>query len=89
LDRAKQAVGYLSKMKHSIIRFRVGEPDLSDLPDVEYEWELSVYDNVKEATPYDAPTPRGDQVITIHYVDANLYHDLLTGRSLPQAYPTY
>jgi hypothetical protein len=82
LDRAKRVVGYLSKMKHAIIRFRVGEPDLSDLPDVEYECELSVYGNVKEATPYDAPTPRGNQVTTIHYVDTNLYHDLLTGRSV-------
>jgi hypothetical protein len=70
-------------MKHAIIRFRVGEPaDLSDLPEVEYDWELSVYGDVKEATPYDAPTPRGDRVTMIHYVDANLYHDLLTGRSV-------
>jgi hypothetical protein len=82
LERAKRVVGYLSKMKHAIIWFRVREPDLSDLPDIEYDWELSVYRSVKEAVPQDAPTPRGNRVTMIHYVDANLYHDLLTGRSV-------
>ena len=32
--------------------------------------------------PKDAPTPLGKPVVTTHYVDANLYHDILTGRSV-------
>ena len=32
--------------------------------------------------PNDAPIPLGKPVITTHYVDANLDHDILTGRSL-------
>ena len=35
-----------------------------------------------EILPHDAPTPLGKPVIMTHYVDANLFHDALTGRSV-------
>ena len=38
-----------------------------------------------EAIPDDAPTALGKPVVMTHYVDANLYHDLLTGRSVTGA----
>jgi hypothetical protein len=82
LDRAKRVVGYLSKMKHAVIRFRVSMPDMSDLHSTEHDWEHSVYGNVTEAMPHNAPPPLGKPVILIHYVDANLLHDMLTGRSV-------
>jgi hypothetical protein len=82
LERAKRVVGYLSKMKHAVIRFRVDMPDLSDLEDIEYDWEHSVYGDVEEALPHNAPEPLGKPVMLIHYVDANLLHDMLTGRSV-------
>jgi hypothetical protein len=46
LDRAKCVCGYLSRMKHAVIRFRVAEPDYSDLPPQEYNWSHSVYGDV-------------------------------------------
>ena len=69
-------------MKHAVIRMRTEEPDLSSLPSVEFDWEKSVYGNVRELVPNDAPTPLGKFVTLIHYVDVNLIHCLLTGRSV-------
>jgi hypothetical protein len=80
LDRAKRVIGYLAKMKHAVIRFRIAEPDYSDLPHFEYDWEKSIYGPVKEDIPTDAPKPLGKYVLLTHYLDANLYHDILTGR---------
>jgi hypothetical protein len=82
LDRAKRVVGYLAKMRHAVIRFRVSEPDYSDLHHFEYDWEKSIYGNVTEDIPTDAPVPLGKYVMLTHYLDANLYHDMLTGRSV-------
>ena len=69
-------------MKHGIIRIRVQEPHLSHVPVLEYDWEKSIYGNVKELIPTDAPKPYGKYVTATHYVDANLMHCLLTGRSV-------
>ena len=82
LDRAKRVCGYLSKMKHAAIRIRTGEPDYSDIPNFEYDWAKSIYGDVKECKPHDAPKPLGKFVTLTHYVDANLMHDLTTGRSV-------
>jgi hypothetical protein len=41
-----------------------------------------VYGEPKEIIPTDAPEPLGNYVTTTHYVDANLMHDLVTGRSV-------
>jgi hypothetical protein len=69
-------------MKHGIIRVRTQEPDYSDLPDLKFDWSRSVYGEPKEILPTDAPSPLGNYVTTTHYVDANLMHDLITGRSV-------
>ena len=82
LDRIKRIYSYLSKMRHAAIRIRVDEPDYSDIPDFEYDWSRSIYGNVKEYKPSDAPKPLGKYVTLTHYVDANLMHDVTTGRSV-------
>ena len=82
LERAKRVVSYLNRMKNGIIRFRTHEPDYSDLPDPKYEWETSVHGDVTEELPADAPSPLGPSVTLTHFVDANLHHDQLTGRSV-------
>jgi len=82
LERAKRIVGYLSKMKHAAIRVRVEEPDYSDLPETQYDWSSSVYGNIKEEVPDNAPKPLGKPVVMTSYVDANLYHDYSTGRAV-------
>ena len=82
LERVKRIFGYLLKMKHAVIRIRTEEPDHSAVPHNEYDWEKTVYGDVKELIPSDAPEPRGRYVLLTHYVDANLMHCLLTGRSV-------
>jgi hypothetical protein len=82
LDRVKPICGYLSKMRHSAIRIRTEGPDYSDIPRTEYDWEFSVYRGAKGAIPKDAPEPLGKPVVTTTYFDANLYHCMLTGKSV-------
>ena len=42
----------------------------------------SVYGNVREEIPKDIPTPLGEPVLLTTFVDANLYHDFITGRAV-------
>jgi hypothetical protein len=69
-------------MKEARIRVLINEPDYSDYQDAEYDWSLSVYGDVKEIIPTDIPEPKGKYVTLSHYFDANLYHDMVTGRSV-------
>ena len=80
LDRGKRIVGYLLFLPDGAIRFRTGEPDLSSLKDQEYDWTRSVYSGACEQIPHDIPKPLGKHGQTTHYVDANLHHDLATGK---------
>ena len=82
LERVKRICGYLSKFRDAFIRIRTEEPDYSDLPNKEYDWSRSVYGNVRERRATDAPEPKGKPVTTTTYKDANLYHDLATGRAV-------
>ena len=82
LERVKRIYGYLSKMKHGILRIRTDKPDFSDIPEKHYEWTNTCYAGVEEILPHDAPRPLGKSVLTSHYVDANLYHDMISGRSV-------
>ena len=82
LDRLKRIYGYLSKMRHAAIRVRTELPDLSDLPNVERDWSQTVYAGAEEEIPKDAPRPLGKPVIHTLYYDANLYHDMLSGKAV-------
>ena len=42
----------------------------------------TIYGNVSEDLPDDAPEPLGKFVVTSHYVDANLMHDMISGKSV-------
>ena len=85
LDRAKKIVGYLLFLPDGTIRFRTGEPDFSSLKDQEYDWTRSVYSGACEQIPHDIPKPLEKHVQTTHYVDANLHHDLATGKAVTAA----
>lgn len=47
-----------------------------------YVWEKSVYGNIREHIPSDIPEPKGKTVYFTTFVDANLMHDVITGRSV-------
>ena len=82
LERLKREYGCLLRFKCGTIRIRPEEPDMSDLPERTYDWEESVYGKVSEVLPADAPEPLGKFAVAISYHDANLYHNVLTGRSV-------
>jgi hypothetical protein len=69
-------------MRHAAIRIRTEEPDYSDILDPQYDWSRTVYGELQEDKPKDAPKPLGKTVTLTHYVDANLMHDVVTGRSV-------
>jgi hypothetical protein len=79
LDRVKRIYGYLAKMRHAAIRVCTDEPDYSDIPDFEHDWSKTVYGELKEIKPDDAPAPLGRFVTSTHYVDATLMHDVISG----------
>ena len=81
IERMKRIYGYLSRTKHYALRFRTAEPNYMHLPDLEYDWSR-IYGGVLEEIPKDAPEPLGKSVTTSTFLDANLLHDLITGRSV-------
>jgi len=84
LECVKRIYGFLRKYKHGAIRVRTGmPPDMEETSsEQEDDWEYSVYGNVTELLPTDAPEPLGKPVQITTFEDANLYHDLLTGRAV-------
>ena len=67
---------------HGSLRFRTHEPDYSNLPHKEYDWQWIVYTGAKQEVPHDIPEPKGKHVTTTAYVDAHLHHDQVTGRAV-------
>ena len=82
MEMIKRVYGYLCDTKHTAIRVRVDEPDYSNFPDQMHDWSLSIYGDVKEYIPDNLPEPLGNPIVLTHYADENLYHDMVTGRSL-------
>ena len=82
LNRAKRIYGYLFNLSDGAIRFRIGELDFSSIPSQDFDWSRTVYSDAKEYIPHDCPEPLGRYVTTTHYVDANLMHDMITGKSV-------
>ena len=54
----------------------VALPDYSSLPEQNFDWMSSVYGENGELIPHDIPKPLGK------IVNANLFHDMITGRSV-------
>ena len=84
LDRLKRLIGYMRKRSNCAIRFRTGIPNWeahSGNDPIQYDWMESVYGCLPEETDPKAPIPKGKPVRTTSFVDANLMHDAVTGRS--------
>ena len=70
---------YISKMRHATIRIRTEEPGFSALYEYSNTRYWSIYGNVKGEIPIDTPKPLEELLTTTHYVDANLFHDIMIG----------
>ena len=81
LNRLKRICGHLKNMKNFKIRFCIHHPDYSDIPEDHQEW-FQVYRDIKENLSHNATKPLEKSVTLTHYVDANLFHDTLTGHSV-------
>ena len=83
MGRLHRLYGYLRQYLDAGIRIRTGIPDHESMFEVKtYEWMDSVYGRGEEDIPQDMPIPRGKPVRTTTFGDANLMHDLTTGRSM-------
>ena len=83
LERLKRIVGFLAAFRDYKIRFCTDEPDFSNVPPIpDHDWKYTPYGNPTEDLPTDAPPPRGKRVIISHYFDANLMHDILSGKAV-------
>jgi len=82
LDHVKRIIGCLSKFKHGVICIGTDEPDYANIPKKEYDWFYTCYVGPPEGIPEDYPTPCSNSVITTTYVDANLFHDMISGQSV-------
>ena len=68
LEILKKIIGYLANFPHGCLRFRLHEPDYSNLPHKEYGWHRTVYAGAKEEFPHDIPEPKRKHVTTNPYV---------------------
>ena len=82
LERLKKIVGYLVNFPRGALRFRLHEPDYSNLPHKKFDWQRAVYVGAKEEIPHDIPEPKGKHVTTTTCVDANLHHDQVNGKAV-------
>ena len=83
LERAKRIYGYISRFKHFDIKFRTEEPEMSHFDNkVNFYWSKSIYGDHSEELPDNAPKPLGKRVTLTHYFDANLMHDVLSGKAV-------
>ena len=84
LEHVKGIVGYLKKFPHAAIHFCTGIPNQETIygeDPVAHNWMHSVYGTTTEEIPHYAPKPKGKIGQTTTFVDANLMHEQITGRS--------
>ena len=84
MDRVHRIYGYLRKHPDAAIRFRVGIPDNEKYFNMEnYEWMNTIYgDFTDDQDDHEYPKPLGKKMRTSTYVDANLMHCQVTGKSM-------
>ena len=83
LERVKRIFGYLYRFRHFKIRFRVNEPDYSNVPAIpDHDWEHSVYGKHEEDMAENLPEPLGKRIVLTRYFDASPMHDLLSGKAV-------
>jgi hypothetical protein len=83
LNRLKRIYGYVRNTKDSGIRYQIEQPDYSGLPPQVFTWSKTIYGEVRELIPKNAPPTLGKEVVLLSYVNANLIHNQITGRCSP------
>ena len=75
---------YVRKFPQAAIQIHTGIPNheatVGEYPE-QYDWMETVYGSPTEELPPNMPTPKGKLVHTTTFFDANLMHEVITGRS--------
>ena len=71
----------LKNFKDASITFNIEVPEHSFLEIEQPEWKY-IYGECEEQLPPNMPEPRGKPVTITTFIDANLMHDMVTGRSV-------
>ena len=82
LNRLSRIIAYPCKYRHFKICSCTEEPDFLWLKDNKQNWSNPVYGKPTEDKPKDAPKPLSKLVHLISYFDANLMHDVLSGKAV-------
>ena len=69
-------------MKEETICFRTDFPDYTQLKINTYVFTESMYGNFKEFIPNYSINSLGKPFKMIHYLDANIYHEKINGRTV-------
>jgi len=83
LQAVAKMFGYLDNYRSASIKFRIGIPDHSEIEKeqpAEFDWSY-ICGKVKEMTDPNLPKEKGKSVRASFFIDANLGHDKVTGRS--------
>ena len=86
MQRLKHIYNYIVNFRHFCIRFDTSEPDHDGITVRKYDWGNTPYGNSSEDLPIDAPQPKGKRVVLTHYFDANLMHNVLSGKSVTSVF---
>eukprot|EP00957_Ditylum_brightwellii_P114346 8718750-Ditylum_brightwellii.AAC.1 len=71
---------FLCNYKKTAIKFNTEMPNYSNYKVDKKNWK-HIYHLCHEEIPEDMPEPCGKPVMTTTFVDANLLHDIITGRN--------
>ena len=83
LERVKRIYGYLRRLCHFKLWFRVDEPNYSNMPPMpDHDWEHSVYGKHEEDIAENILEPLGKRVVLTHYFDASCMHEILSGKAV-------
>ena len=79
--RVAPKVGHLAQLK-PMYGYVLDRKHAAKFPDQVFDWSRTVYGDVHELLPDEMPVPLGNPVVHTTYVDANLVHDMTTGKSV-------
>lgn len=69
-----------NEMKNTCIRLCTALTYYRDVTVPTFDWSNSIYGTPREVKPDNAPPALGHAVVLTHYVDANLFHNILSGQ---------
>ena len=83
LSKLKHTCGHLRQFPHQKIRFRTDPPDVTAFNNSEdHGWAMTACSEDPEDVPLDAPEELGEELALTHHFDANLMHDVVTGKAV-------